>query len=196
MGGDLEPATIVEAYRNGMFPWPHQGIDTLWWSPDPRAVLPVDGLHVPRRLARTVRQGRFRATLDAAFPQVIRWCAVRDEGTWITPGMLRAYCRLHELGWAHSFEIWTPDGDLAGGLYGLGVGGLFGAESMFHRATDASKLAMVAMVQHARRIGLKLIDVQLLTPHLASLGAVEMPRQEYLRRAEQAVEAPVRFRAG
>ncbi|MCY3505005.1 MAG: leucyl/phenylalanyl-tRNA--protein transferase [Chloroflexi bacterium] len=180
-GGNLAPETIVGAYRAGLFPWPHDGIDTLWWSPDPRAILPPERFHVSRRLARRVRQGRFRVTLDAAFAQVIAACAVRPEGTWITPGIMRAYLRLHTLGWAHSFEVWNPEGALVGGLYGLRVGALFGAESMFHRATDASKIALLALCQFAPRDGIALIDVQLPTPHLASLGAVAIPRDAYLR---------------
>lgn len=186
-GGDLAPQTIVAAYRAGLFPWPHEGIDTLWWSPDPRAVLPPDRLQVSRRLARRVRQGRFRVSLDAAFPQVIAACAAREEGTWITPGMVRAYLRLHDLGWAHSFEVWDLDGRLVGGLYGLRVGGLFGAESMFHRATDASKIAMLALCQYAQGGAVSLIDVQLPTPHLESLGAESLPRNRYLRRVAAVV---------
>ena len=179
-GGNLAPETIVAAYRAGLFPWPHDGVDTLWWSPDPRAILPPERFHVSRRLARRVRQGRFRVTLDAAFAQVIAACAVRPEGTWITPGIMRAYLRLHILGWAHSFEVWNPEGALVGGLYGLRVDGLFGAESMFHRATDASKIALLALCQHAPRAGISLIDVQLPTPHLSSLGAEAIPRNRYL----------------
>ncbi|MCY3881456.1 MAG: leucyl/phenylalanyl-tRNA--protein transferase [Chloroflexi bacterium] len=179
-GGDLAPETIVAAYRAGLFPWPHDGVDTLWWSPDPRAILPPERFHVSRRLARRVRQGRFRVTLDAAFPQVIAACAVRPEGTWITPGIMRAYLRLHILGWAHSFEVWNLEGALVGGLYGLRVDGLFGAESMFHRATDASKIALLALCLYAPRAGISLIDVQLPTPHLDSLGAEAIPRDRYL----------------
>lgn len=179
-GGDLAPETIVAAYRAGLFPWPHDGVDTLWWSPDPRAILPPERFHVSRRLARRVRQGRFRVTLDAAFPQVIAACAVRPEGTWITPGIMRAYLRLHILGWAHSFEVWNLEGALVGGLYGLRVDGLFGAESMFHRATDASKIALLALCRYAPRAGISLIDVQLPTPHLDSLGAEAIPRDRYL----------------
>lgn len=181
-GGDFAPGTIIEAYGRGIFPWPHAQEERLWFSPDPRAVIPVDGLHVSRRLARTIRQGRFRVTLDAAFARVLDGCADRPEETWITPAYRRGYLRLHELGWAHSFETWTAGGELAGGLYGVNVGGLFGAESMFHRVRDASKVAMAAMVQHCRDAGVTLIDVQLLTPHLERMGAIEVSRDEYLRR--------------
>ncbi len=192
-GGDFAPETVIAAYVRGIFPWPHPEAEMLWFSPDPRAVIPVGGLHVSRRLARTVRSGRFRVTLDAAFERVMEGCAARPEGTWITPRLVRGYVRLHQLGWAHSFETWL-DGELAGGLYGVAVGSMFGAESMFHRATDASKVAMVAMMEHASRIGLTLIDIQVLTEHTASMGAVEIPREEYLRQLREAVATRVDWR--
>ena len=191
-GGDLAPATVIAAYRQGIFPWPSDETMLLWWSPDPRAVMPLDGLRVSRRLGRTLRQGRFRASIDAAFTDVISGCADRD-GTWITPDMYLAYTRLHGLGWAHSVEVWDGAGALAGGLYGLAIGGLFAAESMFHRARDSSKIALVALVQHARRVGITLIDAQMPTPHLASMGAVTIPRAEYLRRLGAAVGRRARF---
>jgi leucyl/phenylalanyl-tRNA--protein transferase len=191
-GGDLQPATIVTAYRQGIFPWPHDEAALLWWSPDPRAVLPLEGLHISRSLARTVRRARFRVTLNAAFPAVIDGCAARDE-TWITPAIRAAYVRLHRLGWAHSVEVWDRSGVLAGGLYGMAVGGLFAAESMFHRAADASKVAVVALVQHARRVGTTLLDVQVPTDHLATLGARTVSRAEYLTRLAAAVRSPVAF---
>ena len=187
-GGDFAPETIVSAYVRGVFPWPHPDAELLWFSPDPRAIIPVGGLHVSRRLARTIRSGQFRVTLDAAFERVMRACAVReDDGTWITPGLINGYTRLHELGWAHSFEVWASDGELAGGLYGVALGGMFGAESMFHRVSDASKVAMVAMMEHAERIGLTLIDVQVLTDHTARMGAIEIPRIAYLGRLIEAL---------
>ena len=195
-GGDLEPSTLVAAYRRGIFPWPAEGIDLLWWSPDPRAVLPLDGLHVSRRLGQTLRQHRFRVTIDGDFAAVIAGCADRGtEETWITPALRAAYERLHALGWAHSVEVWSLDGALAGGLYGVAVGGLFAAESMFHRATDASKIALVALVQQCRAAGIELLDVQMPTAHLASLGAVTVSRASYLRRLAAAVERPVNFTA-
>jgi leucyl/phenylalanyl-tRNA--protein transferase len=193
-GGDFEPATIVTAYRAGIFPWPHDEEEHAWFSPDPRAIIPVAGLHVARRLARTVRSGRFRVSLDAAFEKVMIACADRPDGTWITPALVDGYARLHQLGWAHSFETWSADGTLAGGLYGVGVGAMFGAESMFHRATDASKVAMVAMMQHAERIGLLLIDIQVLTPHTISMGAMEISRSEYLERLGGALRTQVAWR--
>lgn len=192
-GGDFEPATILAAYRAGFFPWPHEWQELLWFSPDPRAILTPEGFHVSRRLARRLRQGRFRVTIDAAFDEVIEGCADRPEGTWITPRLATAYRRLHRLGWAHSIEVWSGEGHLVGGLYGLAIGGLFGAESMFHRATDASKVALAALVQWCRERGIGLIDVQVLTPHLASLGAVAIPRDEYLRRLREALRGEARF---
>jgi leucyl/phenylalanyl-tRNA---protein transferase len=195
-GGDLEPSTLIAAYRRGIFPWPAEDIDLLWWSPDPRAVLPLDGLHVSRRLGQTLRQHRFRVTIDADFAAVVAGCAARGtEETWITPALRAAYERLHALGWAHSVEVWSLDGSLAGGLYGVAVGGLFAAESMFHRATDASKIALVALVQQCRAAGIELLDVQMPTAHLTSLGAVTVPRAEYLRRVAAVVERPVNFTA-
>jgi len=180
MGADFAPATIVAAYRAGYFPWPQPEAEYLWYSPDPRAIIPVGGLHISRRLARTIRSGRFRATIDAAFERVILACADRPEGTWITNTIVEGYLELHELGWAHSFETWTADGALAGGLYGLRVGGLFGAESMVHHVTDASKVAMAAMMHWAEATHVGLIDVQVLTPHTARMGAQEIARAEYL----------------
>jgi leucyl/phenylalanyl-tRNA--protein transferase len=191
-GGDLEPATLIAAYRRGIFPWPYDDEPLLWWSPDPRAILPLTALHVSHRLARTLRQGRFRVTLNADFPAVIDACAAREE-TWITPTMRAAYVRLHRLGWAHSVEVWDADGRLAGGLYGVAVGGLFAAESMFHHARDASKVAVVGLVEHARRVGVTLLDVQVPSPHLATLGARAVSRGEYLALLAEALGRPVRF---
>ena len=195
-GGDLDPSTLVAAYRRGIFPWPAEGIDLLWWSPDPRAVLPLDGLHVSRRLGQTLRQRRFRVTIDADFSAVIAGCAERGaEETWITPALRAAYERLHALGWAHSVEVWTLDGSLAGGLYGVTAGGLFAAESMFHRGSDASKIALVALVQQCRAAGVDLVDVQMPSAHLTSMGAVTLSRSEYLRRLAAVVDRPVNFTA-
>lgn len=183
VGGDLEPATLADAYRNGIFPWPSGHGAVLWWSPDPRAVLPLDGLHVSRSLRRTLRRGHLRCTVDAAFGPVVAGCADRPgEGTWITPAMARAYGRLHALGAAHSVEVWDGDGGLVGGVYGVAFGGLFAGESMFSRVPDASKVALVTLVAHLRTRGFALFDVQLPTPHLASLGAVAVPRSVFLDR--------------
>jgi len=194
-GGDLEPSTLIEAYRRGIFPWPVEAHELLWWSPDPRAVLPPGGLRVSRRLARTLRQARFRVTVDAAFADVVAACADR-EATWITPALRAAYVTLHRLGWAHSVEVWSLRGALIGGLYGVAVGALFSAESMFHRVRDASKIALAALDQHARRVGTTLLDVQVPSAHLTSLGALTIPRREYLTRLADAVARPVAFGAG
>ena len=193
-GADFRPETIVHAYRCGVFPWPQRGEEFLWFSPDPRAIIPMDGLHISARLERRLRQGRFRLTVDADFERVITECGrAREEGTWITTRLRRAYLELHELGYAHSFEAWTADGELAGGLYGIGVAGMYGAESMFHRITDASKVAMVAMMAHCQRIGVQFIDIQVLSPHTESMGAVEISRDQYLVRLESALRQGVRW---
>jgi len=188
-GADLEPGTLLAAYRAGLFPMPvdprrrRSGI--AWFSPDPRGILPLDGLHVSRSLRRSRR--RFEARIDTSFEAVMRACAdPRREGRWITEPFIDAYVALFELGWAHSFEIFADD-RLVGGLYGLRIGGLFAGEAMFHHATDASKSALVECVAWLNATGATLFDVQWSTPHLASLGVEEVPRSEYLRRLAQAV---------
>jgi len=186
IGGDLAPGTILAAYRRGIFPWPDQNARLLWWSPDPRAILPLDGFHESRSLRRTRRRDRFRVTWNEAFAAVVRGCSERREGTWITSDMAAAYNELHALGWAHSVEVWCGP-ELAGGVYGVAIGGLFAAESMFHRPRDASKVALAALVGELATAGFSLLDVQFRTPHLASLGAVEIPRAEYLRRLRSAL---------
>jgi leucyl/phenylalanyl-tRNA--protein transferase len=188
-GADFEPATIIAAYRAGWFPWPHEDEEYLWCSPDPRTLILPGGLHVSRRLRRTLRQGRFTTSRDRAFEAVIRACAVRNEGTWITEALIAAYVELHRLGWGHSIEVWDADGALAGGLYGLRVGAMFGAESMFHRATDASKVAMAAMMDWVAVEGIAFVDVQMLTGHLERMGAVEVSRDDYLTRLAAALDA-------
>ncbi|MFO0852748.1 MAG: leucyl/phenylalanyl-tRNA--protein transferase [Gemmataceae bacterium] len=197
VGGDLRPATLLLAYADGVFPWFNEGDPILWWSPDPRAVIPLDGLHVSRSLARTLRTGKFRVTVNRAFGAVIRACAERrDDGTWITPEMIDAYAELHRLGHAHSVETWVGD-ELAGGVYGVAVGGLFAGESMFYRAADGSKVALVALVQRLQEKGFTLLDIQMRTEHTARMGAAEIPRAEYLRRVRAAVRQPgVRFADG
>jgi leucyl/phenylalanyl-tRNA--protein transferase len=193
VGGDLRPELLLEAYRSGVFPWYSEETPVLWWSPDPRAIFELDGLHVPRRLARTLRSGRFSVTFDRDFDGVVRGCADRPgQGTWITPEMIRAYTELHRLGWAHSVEAWHA-GELAGGLYGVAVGGLFAGESMFTRVRDASKVALVRLAEHLRRRGFELFDIQFCTEHTSRLGAVEIPRAEYLARLRRALARPARF---
>ncbi len=192
VGGDLTPRSLLRAYRAGVFPWFDEGDPILWWSPDPRAVFELDRFHVPRRLARTLRSGRFRVTVNAAFAEVIHGCAERDEGTWVTPQMIAAYERLHRLGHAHSVEAWAGD-TLAGGIYGVAVAGLFAGESMFTRVRDGSKVALTALVGRLRARGYRLFDIQMLTEHTTSLGAVEIPRAEYLARLKEALACDVTF---
>lgn len=195
VGADLAPPTLVDAYRRGIFPWPHPGVPLPWFSPDPRGVIDGTTLHVPRRLRTRIRTCGWWATVDQAFDQVIAACAGRepDVGTWITRELRRAYVRLHHLGWAHSVELW--DGErLVGGLYGVQLGGVFTGESMFHRASDASKVALVEAVARLREAGGELLDVQIVTPHLATLGAREVARDRFLTRLHALREAPVRLR--
>ena len=182
-GADLKPSTLVDAYRRGIFPWPHPGVALPWFSPDPRAVIPLDGLRVSRSLRQRLRRCGWSTTVDVAFDDVIAACAERPagEGTWIGRDMEQAYGRLWRLGWAHSLEVWDGD-ELVGGLYGVAVGGCFTGESMFRRATDASKVALVDLVARWREAGGAFVDVQLPTEHLASMGALETPREEYLAR--------------
>jgi leucyl/phenylalanyl-tRNA--protein transferase len=197
IGADLEPATLVDAYRRGIFPWPHPGAPLPWFSPDPRGVIPLDGLVVSRSLRARLRHCGWETTVDHAFSTVIAGCADRpgpvgEAGTWITAPMRAAYQRLHGLGHAHSLEVWA-DGELVGGLYGVAVGGVFTGESMFHLATDASKVALVDLTARLAEAGGCLIDVQVVTPHLASLGARDLPRAEFLERLAQVRDNPVRL---
>lgn len=194
VGADLEPGTLLAAYRSGLFPMHVElwGEDRLgWWSPDPRGVVPLDGLLVSRSLRRSMR--RLTVTFDTAFDDVVAACATEHEGErWIVPEIATAYRRLFDLGWAHSVEVCNRDDELVGGLYGVAIGGLFAGESMFHRERDASKVALVALVEQlsADADPRRLLDVQWATPHLASLGAVEVPRADYLARLNRALEAP------
>lgn len=192
IGGVVEPGLLIEAYRRGIFPWYNEDTPPLWWSPDPRAIIELDAFHVPRRLQRTLRAGKLTWTLNRAFREVIEGCAVREEGTWITPDMVEAYTRLHELGHAHSLEVWH-EGALAGGIYGVAQGGLFAGESMFTRVRDASKIALVRLLEHLRERGYVLFDIQMQTPHTARFGAIEIPRAEYLRRLRTALAQNVQF---
>ena len=187
-GGDLEPRRLLHAYRRGIFPWFSEGQPILWWSPDPRAVLWPDALKVGRSLRRTLRRGTFTITGDTAFDRVVRECAAPRagrDGTWITPRMAAAYGRLHRAGHAHSIECWRG-ADLAGGLYGIAIGRVFFGESMFSRASDASKAALA----HLCTLGFGLIDCQLPNPHLARLGAVEMDRRRFRARLDTLCEVP------
>lgn len=191
IGGDLRPATLLRAYRAGVFPWYNDPEPILWWSPDPRAIFELDQFSLSRRLARTIRAGKFRVTLNQAFEQVMLGCADRDR-TWITSEMLRAYMRMHDLGYAHSVEAWQGD-ELAGGVYGVSLGGFFSGESMFHRVRDASKVALAYLLEYLRVRGFVLFDTQVVTEHTLRMGATEIPRSEYLKRLAKALALPVSF---
>jgi leucyl/phenylalanyl-tRNA---protein transferase len=200
VGGSLAPDWMLEAYRRGIFPMPIK-VDRrrliAWLAPDPRGVLEFDLLHISRRLARRLRRGEFECTIDRAFAAVVEGCAAPrgdDDDCWLTLSMQNAYLTLHNLGHAHSVEVWK-DGRLAGGLFGVAIGGLFAAESMFHRATDASKAALVFLVDHLRACGYMLLDVQWTNPHTRSLGAIDIPRTEYAARLSAAVTRNAKFAA-
>jgi leucyl/phenylalanyl-tRNA---protein transferase len=187
---------LVTAYASGWFPMATEG-EIRWYSPDPRGILPLDTVHIPRRLARVARKGRFRIEIDRAFGDVIRACAADDRdpldpGTWINDEIIESYTALHDQGIAHSVETWIDD-RLVGGLYGVALRGAFFGESMFHRETDASKVALVALVERLRVRGYVLLDTQWVTPHLEQFGAVEIPREEYLRRLEESLRLDCRF---
>jgi leucyl/phenylalanyl-tRNA---protein transferase len=188
LGADLEPGTLLAAYRRGLFPMPYHKRRIAWFSPDPRGIVPLDGLHVSRSLRRSMR--RFDVRMDTRFGDVMRACAEPDrKGGWINRDFIAAYTTLHELGWAHSIEIYDPEsGELVGGLYGVRIDRLFAGESMFHRSTDASKVALVHLVDWLAATGGLLLDVQWTTPHLTSLGAIDISRAEYLQRLAKAVD--------
>ena len=195
VGGDFSVERLLLGYRTGVFPWTVTPV--TWWSPDPRAVFELggSGLHIPRSLGRALRKGGFDVTFDRDFPAVIRACAEvpRDDGaTWITPEFIAAYTALHQAGHAHSVEVWRG-GELAGGVYGVAIGGFFAGESMFHRVSDASKIALVHLADRLRGQGFALFDTQMVTPATQQLGATEISRAAYLKRLAVAVSAPVSF---
>jgi leucyl/phenylalanyl-tRNA--protein transferase len=192
-GGDLSPKRIIDAYSHGIFPWFSEGDPILWWSPDPRMVLFPDELKVSRSLRKTVAKDLYETRIDTAFRNVIENCAAprpNQSGTWIVPAMVDAYTELHELGFAHSVESWRDD-ELVGGLYGIAMGKVFFGESMFSRAPDASKVAMVRLVERLRADGCRIIDCQQATAHLASLGAREIPRKEFATRVQESIQYPL-----
>src|SRR5262249_29332195 len=191
-GGDLAPKSLIKAYSCGVFPWFGEGDPIMWWSPDPRAIFELDGLHISRRLRRTIRSGRFTLTVNQDFAGVIRGCSQRAEGTWLTAEMIAAYEELHRLGYAHSIEAWH-EGRLAGGIYGVAIGGFFAGESMFTRVRDASKVALASLVERLQDRGFELFDIQFVTDHTRRLGAIEIPRTEYLKRLRRALACKVRF---
>ncbi len=192
IGGSLTPRRLVMAYRAGIFPWFAEDQPVLWWSPDPRAVIVPSGVRISRSLGKRLRREDYQVTLDRDFDAVIEGCAApRDDqaGTWITPGMIAAYRSLRHQGIAHSAEVWAGD-ELVGGLYGVSLGAAFFGESMFSRATDASKVALVRLAGQLDAWGFEFIDCQMPTPHLARLGAEEWPRQDFLAALERALERP------
>jgi leucyl/phenylalanyl-tRNA--protein transferase len=193
VGGDLREETLIRAYRNGIFPWFDETLPICWWSPDPRAIFEINEFRPSRRLARLYRSGKFRYSIDGDFASVICGCAEnREEGTWIIPEMIEAYRRLHDCGIAHSVEVWREE-ELVGGVYGVAIAGFFAGESMFHRVSNASNLALVHLFAHLQQRGFVLFDTQFLTPHTARLGAREIPRKQYLQRLAAALARPVSF---
>ena len=196
VGGDLSAGRLLAAYRAGIFPWSVNPI--TWWSPDPRAVFDLDRVHVGRSLGRVMRRGDFVVTEDRCFRRVVEACATvprRGDATWITPEIVEAYVRLHEAGWAHSLEVWQG-GQLAGGVYGVGIGGFFAGESMFHHVSNASKVALVELLGRLRSRGCRLFDTQMLTETTRALGALEISRAAYLERLREALRAPACWPGG
>jgi leucyl/phenylalanyl-tRNA--protein transferase len=191
----LSPPLLLNAYSQGIFPMADEDGTIYWYDPDPRAILPLESFHVPRSLARRIRRGGFEIRVDTTFREVIMACAepgAGREGTWISPEFIEAYTRLHELGFAHSVETWIDD-ELAGGLYGVTLRGLFAGESMFSWVTDSSKIALVHLVERLRQGGFCLLDVQFMTPHLRRFGAIEILRAEYKVRLTQALTVEAQF---
>jgi leucyl/phenylalanyl-tRNA--protein transferase len=192
-GGDLSVERLLLAYRSGIFPWTIAPI--TWWSPDPRGIFELDGFHVSRSLARVLRKGTFRVTVNKAFRAIMEGCAAPGPGrwsTWISDEFLEAYTQLHERGHAHSVECWEGE-ELAGGIYGVAIGGFFAGESMFHRRPNASKVALHHLVTHLQEQGFLLFDIQMVTPITEQLGAVAIPRSRYLKRLGKALEKRCRF---
>jgi len=188
-GGGLSATRLLEAYRNGIFPWSNPGEPVLWWSPDPRMVLVPGEFKISRSLAKVLRNKAYTVSTDSAFEAVMRACAApRDghHGTWIDEDMITAYCTLHQLGYAHSVEVWK-EGNLVGGLYGVSIGRMFYGESMFSRVSDASKIALAHLARQLERWQFGMIDCQMNTPHLATLGAREIPRSEFIARLQELV---------
>ena len=193
LGGDLSVARLLLAYRSGIFPWTDDPL--TWWSPDPRAIFEIESFRPPRRLASKLRHHPFQITTDQAFEEVVMACALPASGresTWISPRFVEAYTELHRNGHAHSVEIWD-EGKLVGGIYGVAIAGFFAGESMFHRATDASKIALCHLMEHLRRRGFLLFDTQVLSPLTARLGAIEIRRRDYMKRLGEALEKPASF---
>ena len=193
VGGNLEPETLLSAYQQGIFPWFDEDTPILWWSPDPRAILEFENLYISKRLARTIRTNKFQVTFNQDFDAVVKGCTYRpEEGTWITPEVANAYGEFHRRGHAHSVEVWQQ-GVLVGGLYGVAIGGLFAGESMFSTVSDASKIALVALVSRLKEKGYQLFDLQIINEHTSMMGATEIPRDDYLARVKTAIKKDICF---
>ena len=193
VGGNLEPETLLSAYQQGIFPWFDEDTPILWWSPDPRAILEFDNLYISKRLARTIRTNKFQVTFNQDFDAVVKGCTYRpEEGTWITPEVANAYGEFHRRGHAHSVEVWQQ-GILVGGLYGVAIGALFAGESMFSTVSDASKVALVALVSRLKEKGYQLFDLQIINEHTSMMGATEIPRDDYLARVKLAIQLKITF---
>ncbi|WDE02848.1 leucyl/phenylalanyl-tRNA--protein transferase [Thalassomonas viridans] len=188
-GGDLSPKRLVHAYRHGIFPWFNQGDPILWWSPDPRAIIPVDDIKINRTLRKVVNRQTFTISVNREFTRVLKLCAdapFRKEGTWITDPMVAAYTRLHQQGYAHSIEVWQEN-ELVGGLYGVAINGFFSGESMFYKRSNASKIALLALAKLLKEIDVAFIDCQILNPFLQEMGAIEISRQAFVKLKETAI---------
>ena len=193
VGGNLEPETLLSAYQQGIFPWFDEDTPILWWSPDPRAILEFENLYISKRLARTIRTNKFQVTFNQDFDAVVKGCTYRpEEGTWITPEVANAYGEFHRRGHAHSVEVWQQ-GVLVGGLYGVAIGGLFAGESMFSTVSDASKIALAALVSRLKEKGYQLFDLQIINEHTSMMGATEIPRDDYLARVKSAIKKNICF---
>ena len=193
VGGNLEPETLLSAYQQGIFPWFDEDTPILWWSHDPRAILEFENLYISKRLARTIRTNKFQVTFNQDFDAVVKGCTYRpEEGTWITPEVANAYGEFHRRGHAHSVEVWQQ-GVLVGGLYGVAIGGLFAGESMFSTVSDASKIALAALVSRLKEKGYQLFDLQIINEHTSMMGATEIPRDDYLARAKSAIKKDIYF---
>jgi len=193
VGGSLTVDRLLEAYRHGVFPWTVDPV--TWWSPDPRAIFDLEAIHIPRRLASAIRKHPYRVTFDAAYDSVVEACAEAPrwgDETWITPEFIEAYQAFHRAGYAHSIELWS-EGELAAGLYGVAIGAFFAGESMFHRAPNASKIALILLQQHLKAQGFVLFDTQMLTPVTEMMGAKLISHDEYLQRLQYALTLPARF---
>ncbi len=196
VGDDLSPDTLLHAYRSGIFPWPMDGAPLCWFCPPERAVLDFDEIHIPRSLKKEMKRRQYQVTVDHAFTEVMKNCAKTprpgQDGTWITAQMVRAYTKLHQLGHAHSVEIWEAE-QLVGGIYGVDPGGAFAGESMFYLKPYASKFALLSLIDHLREKGLTWLDIQVMTPHMEALGAKEIDRNEFLDRLDQALERRIQL---